>query len=301
MNNQPTASQRNPENTRLALLWMTVSAVAFTVMSVFVKRLSPHYSHIELVFYRSLISLGLATFLMWKMGESFFPKRKTLLLFRGLAGFIAVTAFFYTLGHLPLSIASLLNWLSPLFVILFSRAFLKERLEKNTLLKISLAFLGLLLVIKPDSSDPLTSVSLAAVGIGLLGSASAALAYVAVRAATLNFSVHTIIYFFAVVATTLSTPFAMATFHLPKHNEIIELLIMGGCATLGQYTMTQGYRNAVAGVVSSMNLLNAVCATLIGWLLFGELLSFQQIVGMVLVCLGVASASWKGRPKPQVS
>ena len=70
-----------------------------------------------------------------------------LLVFRGLAGFGGIACLFYGAIHLPLAVATLLNWCSLLFVIVFSGVFLKERIPGGTAGWIGLSVLGLLLLV----------------------------------------------------------------------------------------------------------------------------------------------------------
>ena len=73
-----------------------------------------------------------------------------MLLMRSIFGTIGILCNFYAVDHLLVSDASMLNKLSPFFVIIFSALFLKEK--ANTVQKISvvIAFIGALFVIKPS-------------------------------------------------------------------------------------------------------------------------------------------------------
>lgn len=102
-----------------AARWMLVSAVAFTFMSLWVKKMGPEAPHAVLVFARGfvnlLIILGLHVF---NRKIEFIPGNWKLLIARGVAGFFGVSALFYGVRHLPLPVATLLSWSSPLFVLL---------------------------------------------------------------------------------------------------------------------------------------------------------------------------------------
>jgi drug/metabolite transporter (DMT)-like permease len=74
---------------------------------------------------------------------------------------------------------------------------------------------------------------------------------------------------------------------------------MGSAATLGQFLMTHAYRFAPAGIVSTMNLLNAAFSAVLGWTLFGETLDRLQWAGLVVLGIGIASVTLSaGKSRP---
>ena len=249
----------------------------------------------ELVFFRVFVNFVLVGLLMAVRQENFFPSDKKLLFFRGGMGFCGVTCLFYGIGHLPLSIASMINWSSPLFVIVFSWFLLKERLAVRALIWVAVAFAGLVALMRPDWSGSGNGLPVFAVGIAVAGAAFGGMAYVAVRAATARVGVNAIILYFTGTATLLSLPWVVNGFQIPDRSSLIELLGVGLLATWGQICMTQGYRYAAAGLVSIMGLMNAAFSMLFGWVIFAENLTSAQWVGMVLLGLGIAGATWPRR------
>lgn len=269
---------------------MTASACGFSLMAIFVKRLARELPQLELVFFRSAINLVWVAGLVLALRESLRPPGKRLLVFRGVAGFAGVCCLFYSISHLPLPIATLLSWCSPIFVILFSRVFLGERLPGSAGFFVPVAFVGLVLLIHPTSDSLL---QMGAALIGLLGAAFGGMAYVAVRAATARVGGNVIVFYFVLVSTLISAPLAVPGFVKPTWEQSLELLALGTFATVGQLTMTQAYRYASAGVVSMMNLLNPIFGAAIGLLVFDERLIWFQWMGMVMVgsaVVGLASS-----------
>jgi drug/metabolite transporter (DMT)-like permease len=296
----------------VAFAWMVLSAASFSLMAVFVKRLSGAYTAGELVFYRSIVNWAVITVWMLSRGESFLPPGKPLLVFRGVVGVAGMACLFYAIGHLPLPIAMLLSWCSPIFVILFSRLLLGERMRAQALVWLVGAFVGLLFllgILPPSTAGVLGEtqgrvVSLSAALIGLLGAAFGGSAYVAVRAASARVAPNAIIFYFAGVSTVLSALWSFWSggrgleVFAQAHGREILLLALG--ATLGQIAMTRAYQNAAAGVVSSMNFLNAVFSALLGKWLFEEALSGFQWLGLLgaAVCVTAIALTHRNRQEP---
>ena len=84
---------------------------------------------------------------------------------------------FYAIDNMILSDASMLNKMSPFFVIIFSFIFFKERLTAFQGFTVLCAFIGSLFIIKPSFSN----VEFLPALLGFLGGMGAGLAYTCVR------------------------------------------------------------------------------------------------------------------------
>ena len=100
-----------------------------------------------------------------------------MLLLRSIFGTLGILCNFYAVDHLLVSDASMLNKLSPFFVIICSSLFLKEKATTVQKISIIIAFIGSLFVIKP-SLNILNNVNSL---IGVLGALGAGIAYTCVR------------------------------------------------------------------------------------------------------------------------
>lgn len=278
---------------------MALSALGFSVMAIFVKRLGPALPQFELVFFRSFINFTLVLAAMLGLGEKLAVEARDakLLTFRGVAGFVGVTCLFYSIGKLPLPVAMLLGWTSPAFVLLFSRLFLGEKVARTSHgASIVLAFGGLILLLNPKfGAEHWISLPLFPVAVALVGASAAGAAYVAVRAATARVGANVIVLYFTGIASLISLPLAAGDFRAPTTGQWMELLLLGIFATLGQLAMTRAYRHAPAGYVSTMSLLNAAFSAVFGWAFFEERLSSEQWAGMIALAAGIGSLTWSSK------
>ncbi len=104
-------------NKTKAVFCMLISALGFTFMSVTVKYVTgiPLF---EKVFFRNLISLGVAFFMLKKSSAPMFGRRENqlALLARSIFGLAGVVLNFYAIANLTLADSSMLGKLSPIFV-----------------------------------------------------------------------------------------------------------------------------------------------------------------------------------------
>src|SRR3989338_2200138 len=117
------------------ILYIILSGLSFTVVNFFVKLLGNPDSTIlgqglqkypahELVLARSIVSFSISLFIIKQRKLPVFGVNKKWLLVRAIAGTIALTLFFYSIHYLPLAVASTVQYLAPIFTVLFAVALL---------------------------------------------------------------------------------------------------------------------------------------------------------------------------------
>ncbi|MBN2618840.1 MAG: EamA family transporter, partial [Spirochaetales bacterium] len=124
------------KNKTKALIFILVSTLSFTFMSVTIKYIQT-IPVFEKVFFRNLISLFISLHLIIKSK----PKKlsnylgkienQKFLLARSILGFLGVVLNFYTITYLKLADSQILNRISPIWVAIFALLFLKEKLNKT--------------------------------------------------------------------------------------------------------------------------------------------------------------------------
>ena len=116
-------------NRQKGTLCIILSAFCFAWMNAFV-RLAGDLPFIQKSFFRNLVALTFALVMLLRQKGKFLPRKGPLpyLLIRAAAGTTGILCNFYAIDHLALSDASILNKMSPFFVILCSWLILKEKL-----------------------------------------------------------------------------------------------------------------------------------------------------------------------------
>ncbi|MGN0601119.1 MAG: DMT family transporter, partial [Oscillospiraceae bacterium] len=162
----------------LGIIYIIMSAFCFAFMNAFV-RLAGDLPATQKSFFRNLVALIFAVIILIKNKIPFKCQSKSnipALLVRGGIGTLGILCNFYAIDHLVLADASMLNKMSPFFVIVFSFFFLHERLTFFQGAAVLTAFVGSLFIIKPSFNMEVFPAFL-----GLIGGMSAGAAYTAVR------------------------------------------------------------------------------------------------------------------------
>ena len=269
-------------NKTKGIFYILLSAASFAVMNTFVK-LSGDLPSIQKSFFRNLIALIVAAIILRrsKVGFSFKKENLPLFILRATCGTLGILCNFYAIDHLALSDASMLNKMSPFFVIIFSYLCLKEKINLVQALAVIGAFIGSLFIIKPSFNNLLLLPSL----IGLLGGIGAGAAYTAVRALGQRGEKGPfIVFFFSTFSCLVTLPFLIFQYQDMSFLQIVYLLLAGLAASGGQFAITAAYNYAPAKEISVYDYSQVIFAALLGFVLFGQIPDFYSSMGYIIIC-----------------
>lgn len=264
-----------------AILCIIFSAFCFTWMNIFV-RLSGDLPSFQKSFFRNLVAAGVALLMILRKHESVKPQKKNipLLLLRATFGTIGILCNFYAVDHLVLSNASMLNKMSPFFILVFSFLILKEKLNLVQILVVLVAFVGSLFVIKPTPAN----MDLMPSAIGFAGGVSAGLAYTLVRKLGLRGERGpVIVLFFSAFSCLVVVPWLIFNAVAMTWQQWLFLLAAGVTAAGGQFGVTTAYTYAPGREVSVYDYTQIIFSAMFGFFLFGDIPDGWSILGYVLI------------------
>jgi drug/metabolite transporter (DMT)-like permease len=262
------------------MLW---AVFFFAGMNLCVKGLRG-ISPMEIVFFRCAISIVITLWLLRKVGVPPVGRRgnRWRLWGRGLSGTTALFLFFLTVQELPLATAVTIQYLSPIFTAMLAMLFLKEKLMPVQWLFFAISFAGVAMLKGFDER-----VSWLYLGIGVLAAFLAGVAYVFVRSMSGREHPLVIVFYFQLVGTVLGGGFTLADFQMPAAVGWLLLLGVGLFAHIAQVKLTKAIQGEKAGVITSLNFLGAIYASIFGWVLFNEKVTLANVFAMTLVIAGV--------------
>ena len=263
------------------IVYIIISAFCFALMNMFVK-LSGDLPTFEKAFFRNFVAFFVALFMMIKDKKDFHfnPKNLPALLLRSGFGVLGIICNFYAIDHLVLSDASILNKMSPFFVILFSFIILKEKLTLPQGLIVVGAFIGAVFVIKPDFSNAEWLPSL----LGFIGGMCAGLAYTMVRYLGIRGEKGSfIVLFFSGFSAVVLLPLMIMNFKMFTPFQLFALLMAGVSAAGGQFAITAAYTYSPAKEVSVYDYSQIIFAAGLGFFVFGDVPELLSVVGSVII------------------
>ncbi|NRA13313.1 MAG: DMT family transporter, partial [Crocinitomicaceae bacterium] len=196
---------------------------------------------------------------------------------------------FYTIHHLPLAIAVTVQYLAPIFTIIFTMILLKEKVRLLQWLFIGMTFSGVVLIAfsRGTPAAGADNLSLFWVGLGLISAVLSGVAYTAIMKLRTTDVPITIVFYFPMVSIPFMIFMCFFDFTMPQGIEWFYLFIIGIFTQLAQITMTKALHQDSASSIIPFQYLGAIYAFLVGFYLFKETLSNTILLGIVLVLSGV--------------
>lgn len=275
-------------NIPVGVRFMLMSALAFAIMTACVKLVSTHGIPVfEIVAARAIVSLIISYVDVRRKRLSVWGHNKKLLIARGAVGSLALICVYYAVTTLPLAEATILQYLHPVFTALLALVFLKERIQRSTIVCILFCILGLVLIVSPEitlsAGDELPLFSVAVALMGALGSA---IAYVIVKRLSGTEDSSVIIFYFPLMALPLSVFLLGDNFVMPDAEALVLLVLIGIFTQIGQIGLTKAMQTEVASKATAYSYVQVVFSIIFGWLLFSEIPSLWTWVGGGLIILG---------------
>ena len=263
------------------IFYIILSAFFFSLMSMFI-RLSGDIPSFQKAFFRNFVALIISVLIMMKNHEKigFKPGNLKYLVMRAVCGTVGIICNFYAVDHLNLSDASMLNKMSPFFAILFSFILLKEKISAVQAVIVTGAFIGSLFIVKPSSEILSSPASL----IGLLGGMGAGTAYTFVRIlGQKGENKSFIVLFFSAFSCLVFLPFLIFDYHEMSLKQLVFLILAGVSACGGQFSVTSAYCYAPAKEISVYDYSQLIFATVLGFLVFGQIPDSLSIIGYIII------------------
>lgn len=250
-------------------------------MKVFIK-LVPNIPAIEIILFRSVISMAISVYFLRRQKVSVWGTNKPILVLRGVSGAIALIIYFSLLQQIPLATASTLQYLAPIFTALIGIFLVGEKVKNLQWLFFGVSFAGILVI---QGFDPrISGVHLA---MGITSSLFMGLAYNFIRKLKTTEHPLVIIFYFPLIVLPISAVWSSFVWVQPVGLDWLYLVIIGLCTQVAQFFMTKAYQKEELSKVSILSYISIIYSLVFGYLLFDETFNLITYGGMALVLGGV--------------
>ena len=250
-----------------------------------------------------MITVIIGAFILFKDRSLFRIDRRTalILLVMGVIGTIVNSVtYLHSMTLIPLSLASVLQYIAPFFVILLSIPILNERLTRNKAIAVVGAFVGCILCtgVLTDAG----SMDLFGIALGAISGICFSVYTVGSKIISGNgYSVATVLFYTSLICCVGLAPFS----DLPDAFSIIgtstdALLVVLGMGlfvtllpfVLFNYSLTK----IEAGKASVMTYAEPLAATVIGLLIYSEGVTIGSVIGMAMIFIALIVVNRKEDP-----
>lgn len=284
---------------RRATLSLLGSAALFAIMAFCVKLASRQVPGPQIAFVRFVAGVVIMA-AVWLGGRvSLRPHRWRWLAARGVFGGVAVLAYFACIEHVPVGLATLLNYTAPIFTMLFSWWLLGERPGPGIVGALSATVVGVALVVGVRVSQ------FHAGGWELIGLGSAVcsgLAVTSVRAARRDGgdaaeSAWSVFFSFTVIGSLVTLPSVVppaGAWVAPTAGAWV-LIAGAALSSVGaQIVMTEALQHVTGPTSGVIHQLTVVLTGVGGVTFFGDRLPLAAVAGSALTMAGVVWTVWAG-------
>ncbi|MBU2938233.1 DMT family transporter [Lacinutrix sp. C3R15] len=264
-----------------AVVYMSLSALAFALLNVFVKKLGD-FNVYQIVFFRSIGTLFFTIPLLIKNKISFLGNKRFLLIARGLVGFTGMTLFFMAIKHLSMGSAVSIRYISPIFAAVFALLLLKEKIKPLQWLCFAIAFLGVVLLKGFDNNIN---------NIGLLFAVVSAIftGLVPIIIRKIGSSDHPIVIvnYFMFISAIIGGVLCISNWTTPKGIEWLLLLSLGVYGYFGQLYMTKALQTTEINQVAPLKYIEVIFTIIIGAIWFQETYNLLSLFAILLIVSGL--------------
>src|SRR5690625_1811598 len=215
----------------------------------------------------------------------FRAKQPRMQIIRGVVMLLATYSFFTTLSYLPQAEATAINFLAPLLMLAAAPWVLHEPPRLSRWVGALAGFVGVLIIIRPDSG-------LHPVGVffGLVTACIFATQFIVTRKVAMDHAMTTLLWSGSIgaILTTISLPFVfkaalpvLRDFHV---SDWVALMATGVFGALGHLLQIQAYQRAPASLLAPFVYLQIVSAAGLGWLLWGQFPDALTWLGIAIIC-----------------
>ncbi len=280
--NAPEAEKKPGRDLLLGIFFIVTAFFFVAVMSAFGKAASQVPTG-PLVFFQNGISLLVFLPAVLRGGwAEVTTTRLPLHIVRALAGLLSQALFFIAVKSIALVDAVLLANAAPLFIPLVALVWMRTPVKLAVALSLIGGFIGVILILKPSAAlldNPAALIALSA-------AAFSAIALVSVNRLSSTEKSDTILFYYFLISTIATLPFAWWQWVTPHGMEWLYLLGVGAFMALAQLFIIMAYKYATAAQIAPFNYSVVVFSGLIGWIVWDQALDLVSLLGIAMVCAG---------------
>lgn len=264
------------------------------------------FSSMDAVMKGLVIALGAYNALTWRMlagvvasGVPYAlsrpprPSRAAMRLHLIRAAVSAVMAFlfFWGLGRVPMAQAIALSFIAPILALFLAAWLLREKITRATIIATALAFAGVLLILWGQARADLGEDAFWG-ALAILGSAVCyAWNIILMRQQSLVAGASEVAFYQSLIVAGIFLIGAPWLLSVPSLDHVPALILAAVLATASLFLLSWAYARAEANYLAPTEYTGFLWATLWGWVVFSERVSFFTVAGAALIVGGCIIAA----------
>lgn len=283
---------------QIAVLLLVGSVTFLTGMEMLAKVYAKTFPTWQLVWAKYFFHLVLAPLLLLSMASLkgvARPKSVPVQIARSLMLFGATATFFFALKEIPLFVANIIGFTSPLLTACLAVVFLKERGAAFRIGAAILSLVGVVIVVHPTAQVQFSPAML----LPLLTALFYAGYTLLTRKLAATESPFAMLLWTPAVGAVVASALAAPVFRMPESLDAwVPLVLLGVCSCLGHLMFILALARAEASFLAPFQYLQLPLAVAISYFVFGALPSAYTYVGGALIVLSGLLLVWYDSRRP---
>ena len=258
---------------------MLGSTILFALMVVMIRLASQSLHTFEVAFFRNFFGLLAALPLLIKHGPGLL--RTTQLpryFFRCLIGVISMFCGFWAIGHLPLAQAVSLSYSTPIFVTIAAVFLLGEQVRARRWLAVAMGFIGVLVIVRPGSSEFSAGMLIAVAAAVLSG-----IVAIQIKQLSKTEPADRIVFYTTLIWVPMSLIPALFVWQWPQGIVWIYAIAAGLFGTGGHMLWTRALKIGEVSALTPISFMQLPIVAIAGWLLFDENVDRWTLAGAAII------------------
>lgn len=299
------------ENQTISSIFIITAGICWGIIGVFSKSLyNIGFTSIEITFLRSFITvISLLIYVLITNFDKLSIAIKDVWIFL-CTGILSIVFFnvmyFITIKLTSLSIAAILLYTAPCFVMILSSIFFHEKITKQKLISLLIALLGCILttgiINGLFTNNGLDTISYLGILTGICSGIGYALYSIFGKIALKKYDSLTVTTYTFLFASLFLLPFIMNKpfiLKLQSSTAILDSLGIGIISTLLPFTLyTLGLKHTDPSKASVMAFIEPMVATIVGVIIFKETLKISNILGILLIFVSICIINISPKDNP---
>jgi drug/metabolite transporter (DMT)-like permease len=264
-------------------LWMIGGLISLSLMAIGARELAGQITTVQILFFRSVISLIVITLIIYKSKKTrlFSSKRIKLHIVRNVFHFVGQYGWFLGLGLLPLAHVFALEFTVPMWTLLIAALFLKEGITARKIIAVLFGVAGVYVILKPGI-EIVDSASI----IVLIAAIGYSISHVTTKALSNTEDSLTVLFYMCLIQLPIGLLLTINDWVLPNLEQWLWLGVVGITALTAHYCITNAMKLAEAGIVVTLDFLRLPLIAVVGVIFYNEAFDVVVILGASFMLFG---------------
>ena len=284
-------------NDHQGIIYMVLACFFTAIMIGIIRYLTEYYHVFFIVMVRNFFAL---IFFFPQIINDYQKLLKTskpkLHLIRAIIGIVSMSMWFQALSILPLSEVVALSFVIPIISTVLAIIFLKEKVNKLTWLVCVIAFIGVMVILRPGFHH-LSNAYFYVLGSVILWS----FADLLIKVMTKTEKPGTIAAYMSLIMLIISIPLSFPYLQPLNLTTLFLFIILGICSNLTHISISISYGKTNLSKVQPFCFSRLIFVTIIAYFFFDEVIDFWTIVGSLIILFATILIMPRRKKKSKVA